>query len=161
MNGPFNRLRARRWFRQGLWVAAPVGGILLLAAWYSGVWSLRDLEIYREMNRECHPVWRELHDGRVYLGQTVEEAISQTAPTRVEHFENCVLLEYQTSGPGQSCFTTIAVVAQDGRLISAHAYSCTWQRTFFEGWTEEERDTFWQRYWARKHQFKQQLAANP
>ena len=150
MSGPIRRLWTQGWFRRAVCVAMPVVGILLLAAWHSGIWSLRDWEIYQAMNRECPPVWRDLHDGRVYLGQPVEEVIAQTAPTRVEHFENFVLLEYQENRPGTICFTNVAIVAKDGRLIDAQAGGCTWQRTVFAGWTEEERDSFWQRYWARK-----------
>jgi hypothetical protein len=119
-----------------------LGSSLLLVCWHYGIWSLRDWEIYQEMSRECHPVWKDLHSAKVHLGQPVEEVIALTWPVHVERFENFVFLDYQQGW----CFTGVRIIAKNGRLISAQAGSCTWQRTFFEEWTDGEQEALWGRY---------------
>ena len=135
------------------WAAACVAlvaGCLLLTCWHFGVWSWTDWQIYQEMSRECHPVWKDLYAGRIYQGQPVEEAIASCGPVRVERFENFVLLEVQESGREGLCFTGITIIAKDGRLVHAGAWSCTWQRTFFDGWSAAEQESFWKRFRAHR-----------
>jgi hypothetical protein len=103
---------------------------------------------YQGMSHDCHPVWKDLHAGHVHQGLPVEEVIAQTHPVRVDRFDGFVVLEYQ-GGQGL-CFSGVTIVARDGRLVSAQAWSCTWQRTFFAGWSAAERDAFWQAYLAHQ-----------
>ncbi len=145
------RFWSHRWVRITAGAAVLLLGSLVFVCWHYHIWSLRDLLVYQAMSRECHPVWKELHAGRVYEGQPVEEVIARTQPVRVERFENCVLLEYQEG----LCFTGVTVVARDGRLVSAQAWSCTWERTFFKGWTVADEEGFWKRYWAHLEAMRQ------
>ena len=107
-------------------------------AWYFRIWSWRDLQVYRMMSRECHPVWESLHWGRVHSGQDVEEIIVATKPVRVERYGEFVRLNYQVG----LCFSGVTLTAKKGRLASACAWSCTWDRTFFDELTQEDWDQF-------------------
>jgi len=107
---------------------------LVACAWQFRIWSWRDLQVYRMMSRECHPVWRDLHWGRIRSGQDVEEVIAATNPVRVERYGEFVRLNYQEG----LCFTGVTITAKDGRLASAAAWSCTWDRVFFNELTEED-----------------------
>src|SRR5439155_9960267 len=49
---------------------------MLAAAWHYRIWNWHDLQVYRMMGRECHPVWKDLHWGRLHPGQDVEEVIA-------------------------------------------------------------------------------------
>jgi hypothetical protein len=138
-------LWSRPWFRLGAGAALLIGGGFLLC-WYFGIWSVHDWMVYQAMSHECHPVWKDLHAGRIHQGQSVEEVIAQTHPVRVDRLDHFVVLDYQEG----FSFTGITVVARDGRLVDAEAWSCTWQRTFFQTWSSAERDAFWQAH--RAHQ---------
>jgi hypothetical protein len=141
---------SRRWLYHTRGIGALLTSAAILTCWHFGIWSVRDWNVYQAMNRECHPVWKDLYVGTVYGGQTVEEVIARTEPSRLERFENFVLLEYcKDPRPGLH-FTGVTIIAQDGRLIDAQAFSCTWQHTFFKSWNEAEREDFWRRYWAHK-----------
>ncbi|MGL4549798.1 MAG: hypothetical protein ACRC33_01315 [Gemmataceae bacterium] len=74
------------------------------------------------------PGGRELSSGRVHAGQDVERVIESTNPPRVERYGGFVRLNYQ---PGLS-FTGVTVTAKNGRLASAVAWSCAWDRVFFD-----------------------------
>lgn len=132
------RLRSKRWL-------ALVAGLVLLllavstaGASHYRVWSWRDLRAYRAMGRECHPAWRELDSGRVAAGQDVEAVISATKPVWVERYGEFVRLHYQE---GLS-FTGVTVVAKSGRLAGAAAWSCTWDRMFFDELTPDDHQAF-------------------
>jgi hypothetical protein len=140
------RVWSRPWVCLSVGAALVLGGGLLAWCWHFGVWSVRDWVAYQEMSR--YPVFRDLHAGRIRQGQPVEEVIAQTHPVRVERFDNFVVLEYQ--GGDGFCFAGVTVVARDGRLVSAQAWSCTWQRTFFADWSAAERDAFWQTFLTRR-----------
>jgi hypothetical protein len=128
------RAFSNRWFKR-------VGGLVLFVlvgviscAWYFRVWSWRDLQIYQAMSSECHPVWRDLHWGRIHSGQDVEEIIEGTNPVRVERYGAFVRLNYQKG----LCFTGVTITSKDGRVASAAAWSCTWNRVFFDELTEDD-----------------------
>ncbi len=107
---------------------------LLAVAWHFRIWSWRDLRVYQGMSQECHPVWRELHWGRIHSGQDVEEVVAITKPVRVDRYGDFVELSYQQG----ICFTGVTIMARRGRLTSAAAWSCTWNRTFFDESTPED-----------------------
>lgn len=126
-------------------VVAALGAALV--CWQLGLLQDKpqDLEkiIERCMSEECHPVWRDLQAGRIVAGDAVEEVIHRTQPPRIEKFENVTILLYR--GPGLS-FTGVTIIARDGRLVTAAAGSCTWDKTFFDTWPQGESAAFWKRY---------------
>src|SRR5690348_1720109 len=72
-----------------LFSAAGLGvlGLLALvscAAWFR-VWSVRGAFLYREMSRECDPVWRDLHYGQIRAGEDVEVLMVTTQPTSIKY----------------------------------------------------------------------------
>ena len=97
------------------------------------------------MSRECHPVWKELHAGRLYQGQPVEEVIVKTHPIRVERHAEFVCLDYQKGQQGL-CLTGVTIFAKDGRLLSGQAWSCTWTWTFFDGMTNNDYEVYRKAY---------------
>src|SRR5262245_34947258 len=128
----------KRWW---FWLTASLvfGGLLLLVyCWTHRVWSINEWRVYQAMDAECHPVWRELHFGLIRAGDPVNEVIARTKPIRVKRAGEWVVLRYQEY-PGGLCFTGVTVVAYEGRLIGAYAWSCTWVREFFDVMSEERR----------------------
>jgi hypothetical protein len=93
------------------------------------------------MRRECHPVWRDLHTGRIKAGDDIEGVIWRTYPPHVEKFENVTMLSYPPAG-----FTVVSITAKDGRIVSACAASCTWSKVFFDTWDADDCNAFWTRY---------------
>jgi hypothetical protein len=89
------RLLAKRWLQVSTGLVLVLLIAVLSCAWYFRVWSWRDLQVYQMMSRECHPVWQELHWGRLHAGQDVEEVIAATKPVRVERHGEFVQLDYQ------------------------------------------------------------------
>lgn len=99
------------------------------------------------MRRECHPVWEDLHWGRVHSGQDVDEVIAATKPVRVERYGEFVRLSYHEA----ISYTGVTIIAKNGRLAIATSWSCTWHRVFFDESTPEDRralsdacETHWQ-----------------
>lgn len=86
------------------------------------------------MSQECHPVWRELNWGRIHAGQNVEQVIADTRPVEVERYGEFVRLNYQEG----LYFTGVTIIAKNGRLASATAWSCTWARVFFDDLTADD-----------------------
>src|SRR5262249_14973014 len=124
------------------------------------VWSWHDLQVYQMMSKECHPVWEDLHRGHIYAGQNVEDVIAATKPVRVERYGDFVQLSYQEG----LCFTGVTITAKNGRLASAAAWSCTWERVFFDELTQDDwkaysdaYETHWQPI--RKKQEAEQAVA--
>src|SRR5262249_6069587 len=118
------RLLSNRWFKLSVGLVLVPLVIVTACAWYFRIWSWRDLQVYRMMSREGRPVWQDLHWGRVHSGQDVEEVIAATKPVGVERYGEFVRLNYQEG----LCFTGVTITAKNGRLASAAAWSCTWDR---------------------------------
>lgn len=139
------RLLGKRRFR----LSAGLAALVLLAAVVATagarhfrVWGWRDLRAYQGMSRECHPVWRDLNSGHIAAGQDVEEAIATTRPVSVERYGPFVRLNYQE---GMS-FTGVTVTAKNGRLVEAAAWSCTWERVFFQQLSPGDAMAYWDAY---------------
>jgi hypothetical protein len=113
-----------------------LAGAILAWCWYYGVWSVRDWHALREMPQACHPVWRDLYAGRIRSGDEIEPVITRTSPPQVDRFGRWVQLGYY---PGPGSMTRVIVVARDGKLVSASAWSCTWHYVFFDTLTDQER----------------------
>jgi hypothetical protein len=128
------RLFSKRWFKLSVGFVLLALFALTACAWYFRIWSWRDLQVYRMMSRECHHVWQDLHWGRVHSCQNVEDVIATTKPVRVERYREFVRLNYQKG----LCFTGVTITAKNGRLASAVAWSCTWDRVFFDELTQDD-----------------------
>jgi hypothetical protein len=92
---------------------------------FFGISSHHDVADYWQMHNKCPPVWKKLALRRIYLGQPVEEAMAEAAPTRVATYAEKMTLYYE----GAPALVTIK--AKDGVVISATASTCPWQRWFF------------------------------
>ena len=126
------RLLANRWCKFSAGLMLVVLAVGTACAWHLRIWSSHDLLVYSEMSRECHPVWRDLHAGRIRAGQNVEEVIAVTKPGRVARYGKFVELS----------FTGVTLVAKDGHLANASAGSCTWDHVFFDEFTPAERTEY-------------------
>lgn len=120
----------------GLLLVLSVG--LVGCAWYFRIWSWHDFQVYGYMSHECHPVWRDLHWGRIRAGDDVDAVIATTNPARVEHYGDFTVLNYQEG----FCFGGITLIAKNRRLMGAGAWSCCWQREFFDELTRMDRKAF-------------------
>jgi hypothetical protein len=125
------RVLSNRRFKISVGLALVLAAALVACAGYFRVWNWHDLHVYREMSKECHPVWRDLHWGRIRAGQNVDDVIAATEPLQVTRYGEFVELEYQQA-PGGFAFTGVRIIAKNGRLAGASAGSCCWDRTFFD-----------------------------
>jgi hypothetical protein len=85
---------------------------------------------YYGMYLECHPVWAALALRRVSEGDDVESLL-QPYPTRMqENFGPYSIYRFEKGGEGLA-FTSLSVIAINGKLQRAEVGSCTWQFRFF------------------------------
>jgi hypothetical protein len=87
------------------------------------------------MEGECHPAWRDFYESRITAGDHVDKVIANSHPNVVLREGRSVTLQYfRDFDPfaGLPPFTGLVVEAQNGKLVSAYAYSCTWTRQFFD-----------------------------
>jgi len=104
------------------------------------------------MSTECDSIWLDLAIRRVGEGDPVEDLTNIKAPERVENIGPYQQLSYHPDG---LCFTGITIMAKDGKLLLAHAWSCTWQHAFFENEDESanvqvERRKYWESFAIRE-----------
>lgn len=92
----------------------------------------RDLTAMLEMNRECHPIWRQFAIRRFGHGSSASRMLQLNPATRTEQFGRYCVYHYHRGSSNDIGFTSLAVVAKDGRLVSAAAGSCTWTFVFFQ-----------------------------
>jgi hypothetical protein len=115
-------------------VMAALLAILAFCSWFN-VWSYDEWIVYRYMDYESHPVWREFHYGRIKAGDDIEEVIARTRPSVVKRAGRTVTLEYYADYNPDSKglrFSGLSAEAEDGKLVNAGAWSCTWVRSFFD-----------------------------
>lgn len=146
------RCRRQRAVSAGVIIILVFGTLAGFAAHYR-IWSWNDWRTFREMSRECHPVWRDLYFGRIAAGQDVRELLASTKPEHVEHYGPYVALNFHPS----FSYTGLTVVARDQKLVSASARSCTWHRTFFDVMTPQDRDEY-RRLYRESHAEETKLA---
>ena len=119
----------RLWWR---WWFPPVGTIivainlLFVLCWRYHIWNEKDLNIYLAMNHECHPAWKRFYFEEVKMGDDVNDAINKTQPTEVVIRGRWTILAYKH----------LRAAAYDGKMVLAFAFSCTFDRVFFDGLTE-------------------------
>lgn len=126
------RLCKRRSTRRFAITALILASVTLVACWYFGLHSGRDVKAYAGMALECHPVWKRLALRTVREGQRVDEVIDKTDPAYVVRHGRFDEINYQHP----LSFTFVHIVAKDGKLIRAESGSCTWDHTFFNSMSE-------------------------
>jgi hypothetical protein len=146
-----------RWFRVSLAIVTALMIGILVCCWQYKIWSIDDGLAYYGMNRECHPVWRELYWGRIREGQAIEEVIALTNPTTVYRFDDYVDLFYEKHPTSDGLpFVGLTIIAHEGCLVVAQAHGCTWRHKFFGNWSDNDWDTYTKQYRAsRKMRFNQ------
>jgi hypothetical protein len=77
------------------------------------------------------PVLRDLAAGRIKRGDSVEELIATYPPDRIVRHANYVTLSYGVGKDGLMSFEGVTVVARNGKLVAAAAWSCTYVDVFF------------------------------
>ena len=113
--------------------------VAVAACWWHNTWGVDAVRVYVAMGRECHPVWRDYHFGRVAAGEDVEAVIARTTPSKVVRKGRYTFLSYRDADePGAIHFTGISATAHDGKMVCAAAWSCTWTRVFFDEMTDEQ-----------------------
>jgi hypothetical protein len=89
-----------------------------------------DIEAYRGMASECHPIWKQFALRRFGAGDSTAELLRRFSPDRREEFGRYGIYSYY-AGAGGIPFTSLRVVTRDGKLLSAESGSCTWRFSFF------------------------------
>ena len=128
--------------------------VLLACCSYFRIHRWRDVIAYAGMAAECDPVWKELALRRVRQGDPISKLTEIREPSGVLEYGPYEQLEYYRGGfePGYLSLTGITVYAKEGKLLTAVAWSCTWDHVFFEDKREEERiRAEFERYVAAKH----------
>jgi hypothetical protein len=79
----------------------------------------------------------ELYFGRIRAGDSLDKVIAETKPLRIYRKGEWWDLSYEP--PQFLAFTGVSIIARRDRLVQAGAFSCTWQRVFFDEMSPEER----------------------
>jgi hypothetical protein len=90
-----------------------------------------DIEAYRGMAAECHPIWKQFALRRFSEGDSAAELFRRFPPNYKEEFGRYGVYSYYQNDDGIP-FTSLGVVTRDGRLLNAETASCTWRFTFFQ-----------------------------
>jgi hypothetical protein len=114
-----------------------LGGVLILAAIallcaFLRISRPRDIVVFLDMAKECHPLWRQLALRRVGSGDNAQEFLRRFPPTQREEFGRYGVYHYFPNGEAGLWFTGLSVVTKDDRLVSSQAWSCTWKFVFFD-----------------------------
>lgn len=99
------------------------------------VTRLSDVAAYRGMGSGViHPVWREFAFRRFGRGDSVAALLNRYTPSEVEEFGNYGVYTYYAryDGPEYLYFCGLVVIAKDGKITDARAWTCTWEFSFFE-----------------------------
>jgi hypothetical protein len=118
----------RRWLIRATVLVALAGNGLVVFCWWHNVWSRDAWTVYRAMDHERHPDWREYHFGRIRAGDPVDQVLARTQPDKVVHRSRWTFLQYRGMG----------AAAYDGRMVYAVALSCCWTRIFFDDLTDAQ-----------------------
>jgi hypothetical protein len=117
--------RSRRFLLAGVIASALVGTCA-----FCRIRRPQDLQAYLGMASECHPVWKQFAFRRFGEGDSALELIRRFPPTHRQEFGQYGIYRYSAS-PESLDFTSLTVVARDGKLLGAAAGSCTWRFEFF------------------------------
>jgi hypothetical protein len=140
-----------------LWAAIIIGACV-----YLRIFKPADVEAYREMARECHPVWKQFALRQFGPGDSAQRLFQRFPPTRRDEFGRYGVYAYWKGPPDSIPFSSFGVVTRDGKLLGAGAGGCTWKFTFFntpDAELDRQHDALWQaRYLKSMEQRLDQLA---
>jgi hypothetical protein len=142
----FKRVWKHRLMQRTAYAIVVVAVSFFSFCWFVKIESITHPRTFIGIARSCHPVWKDLACGRIYEGQPVDEVIAKTKPAHVDRRGVFVSLDYHEPWS----LTVMRVIAKNGKLVSAHAGSCTWDHTFFDSMSEQDGVDFWVSYEADK-----------
>jgi len=114
---------------------------LVSACSYWRIWSYADLSLYlrlRYHSPAAHALWR----GAIRPGDQIDRVIAMARPNFIDTLGPFLRIDYYPTGdlsPGNISLEGTSLTAKDGRLISAGSYGCTFQRTYFDAATADEK----------------------
>ena len=115
---------------------AAVGAIFLFllfsSLFFFRITQPRDVVAYIGMATDCHPVWQHLAFHRLKKGDDVRDFLRRFPPSGTkQHGEEATYAYYLPHDANGLSFSGVTIVAENGRALSASAWSCTWLHTFF------------------------------
>src|SRR5262249_52403087 len=119
---------SKRWLCILFGLIASLAGF---ACWQWRIWSPQD---FREYQEGCeYPIGRELWFGHIAPGQSMDKIREIAPPHRTHQFGPFTESTYYPGGPQPRGlpFSSLCVIAKEGKLVHAAAGSCTWHRVFF------------------------------
>lgn len=119
--------------------------LAVVASWYFGIHSLTSCSAYWQMYRAYHPIWKDLALRRIQAGRDVSEfAGSYPASWSWRHGAYTSMDFYDNYVPGRPViyFSGITVIAKEGRLKCAVAWSSTWHHIFFDEFSKDEHKNY-------------------
>ena len=128
------KLWRKRWVRVLAYTLTTVLLLLLGFCWYLRIWRPEDVIAYYCLTRKVegfNPVWKDLALRRFGKGDDVRALGSRHPPYSVEPIGPYAMLDYVDRSEEGLHFNNLYVVARDGRLLFAHAISCTWDHVLF------------------------------
>jgi hypothetical protein len=139
-------LWSKRWVRCLSTALSLIVIVCLLACWHWRIWSAEDYRNYQRVGRYAlgHDLWF----GRIAPGEDIETVIAQARPHALRRFGRFTIIEYYLGGPLMAnglSWDRLALIAKDGRLVSAGASSCIWHQEFF-GMSAEDLDLWLMAY---------------
>jgi hypothetical protein len=114
---------------------------LVSACAYWRIWSFADLSLYLRL-RYHSPVAQALWRGAIRPRDPMDLVIAMSRPNSVRRLGPFLRIDYYPGGdpsPGGINLEGTSLTAKDGQLISAGSYGCTFQRTYFDVATAEEK----------------------
>ncbi|MEM6471713.1 MAG: hypothetical protein AAF802_19285 [Planctomycetota bacterium] len=93
----------------------------------NGIRSVREFRDYRMMRSVPDPVVVALANEKLTVGSTTKQLLAVDTPARTDDYGRCKIHSFK---PERS-YDHQTIVTVDGRIVSAHVGSCTWQWTFF------------------------------
>lgn len=100
--------------------------------------ELKPADLVKRMSWESPVAWKSFHEKTISAGQSLENALRQSRPRSVERYGRYAVLQYGHMPD----YTGLTAIAQDGRLVRAWAWSCTWKHDFFNTWSRAEYKAF-------------------
>ena len=103
-------------------------------------------DIYANMQKNCHPIWKDLAESKIYLGQNLEDVISKHKPHIKYIIGRYTTIEYIKGWYSDPALKIprdyIAIIAFNGRLVRAEADGVGWDYLFFNEMSDEEIDKY-------------------
>ena|ERR1019366_1737891 len=135
------RFWSARWVRGLLLIVVAFPISVFIACWYSRIWSFDDYHLYQEVQQ--YSMGSDLWFGRIQAGDDADDLLNRFPAHRSIKFGRWHLIGYHPGGPPQPgflYFDSLGFVAKDGKIVSADAGSCTWNRVFFEMGSEDQAE---------------------